>query len=68
MSALQEQLCKQDNSENSAFSVSTTQTKEFIASIDYNYHQHGLDICMKGCGFSRKAVVGNIWNIKLAVA
>ncbi len=52
MQALQEQLYEQDNSENSAFSVSIVQTEEFIASADYNNHQHWLDICMKSGGFS----------------
>ncbi len=33
-------LSKQDKSENSAFSVNITHTEEFIAPIDYNYHQH----------------------------
>ncbi len=40
MQALQERLCEQDNSENSAFSVNIAQTEEFIASTDYNYHQY----------------------------
>ncbi len=44
MKELQEQLCEQDNSGNSAFSVSIAQSEEFIASIYYNYHQHWLDI------------------------
>ncbi len=52
MWALQERLCEQANSENSAFSVSIAQTEEFIASIDYNYLQHWLDIHMKIGGVS----------------
>ncbi len=47
MQALQEQLCEQDNSENSALSVNEVQTEEFIASVHYSYHQHLMDIHMK---------------------
>ncbi len=32
------------NSENSDFSVNITQSEEFIASVDYSYHQHRSDI------------------------
>ncbi len=55
MQALQEQLCEQDSSENSALSVNIAETEEFIASSDYNYHQHCLDIHMKSGGFFLKA-------------
>ncbi len=33
-------------------SVSKAQTEEFIASVDYNYHQHWLDIHIKSGGFA----------------
>ncbi len=49
MLALQEWLYVQDNSEDSALSVNIAQTEELIASVDYNYHQHCLEIHMK-CG------------------
>ncbi len=52
MQALQEWLCEQDNSENSALSVSIAQTEEFIASVDYSYHQHWLDIHTESGGIS----------------
>ncbi len=52
MQALQEQLCEQDNSENSAFSVHRAETKKFIALIDYHHHQHWLDSHMKSGGVS----------------
>ncbi len=45
-------LCEQDNPGNSAFSVSIAQTEEFIASVDYNYHQHWSNILIKSGGFS----------------
>ncbi len=48
MKALQERLCEQDNSEKS---INIAQTEEFIAQIDYSYHQYWLDIYMKSWGF-----------------
>ncbi len=48
----EERMCEQEHSESSVFSVNIAQTEEFIASIDYNYYQHWLDIQMKSGEFS----------------
>ncbi len=37
-------VCAGQRKKNSAFSVNIAQTEEFIASVDYSYHQHWLEI------------------------